>query len=324
MAVRVLRDEQLRVILACFGVWHSAAEHLAHVQVAHGLFFWWRAGYIPLTQLQPIEDEVDLKASEKAAEASNYVEAVNVADRLVVPAGASYVAWLAEHQYEIKYCELLSRSWAVYKSHVGIVTGGALFTLVGLAVLGPIGFVVAAGYFMLLLNGVRSGNATNYMRFNDMFSGFTLFFPLLGYMIVKSVLILGQLFASILIVAASCQYLHVPRPLLVLEALILAVPFCYTCLATCLAGPILLEFHTEKIGVFAALGLGFAQLKKQWLRVFVMCWIMFMINSIGMGLCGLGAVFTVPFTAVVSVNMWREMFGNMARDFRAGECVVCV
>eukprot|EP00300_Choanocystis_sp_HF-7_P028483 c34145_g1_i1.p1 GENE.c34145_g1_i1~~c34145_g1_i1.p1 ORF type:complete len:282 (+),score=58.07 c34145_g1_i1:48-893(+) len=277
-------------------------------------------GYVPLQQLQPIEDE------EKKVD---YTEApiapvVTPMPSFVVPAEAHYPAWLATHSYDLNLCVLLNSSWTVYKLHMSALVGGFLFVLLSAMVVGPFAFIFALGYVMMILNALRASNTSHFMRFNDIFSGVTLTVPLFGWMITKTVMLLSMLIGVCIVLHASHAKLHAPPAVLLAEFFLMMIPISYVSLATCLAGPIIMEFHTQRVGVFAAIGLAFRQLSKQWFRVMVICGIAGSINMMGMIILGVGAVFTIPFTTVFMLHVWREMFGLLNRDLRAGECVMCI
>merc|ERR1711916_90526 len=256
------------------------------------------------------------------------VEAVEGADDVcIVPEDMHYLTWLEANEYEVNARSIFSRTWEVYKAHWKVLVGGLLAVALAHCAVGPgslLGSYMGYGYLVVVLNGLRPTNPTAFMKFNDMFSGFSVFVPLFGLMLTQGILMLTAVVFYALILLALIIKASAPVWVVIAVAIVLLYPLMYIGIGLHLAAPVLLEFHTRRIGVFASIGLAFKQMHRKFTSVILFVTVLSVISMLGALFGGIGALFTGSYALVACLTLFKDMFGLNAREYRAGECVVCV
>ncbi|KNC49455.1 uncharacterized protein AMSG_05463 [Thecamonas trahens ATCC 50062] len=289
--------------------------------------------YTKLERVDVVESTKDVELVEVAA-VEVEEPAAPVVDDATVPDDELYYGWLAERQYAVDVRSIWSRSWELYRNHAGLLTGGFVAVVFAHCLVGPgslLGSYMGYGYLVMLMNGMRASNTTGFMKFNDLFSGFSLFVPLLGLMLTQAVLMISAIVAYIFAVIGLyfLIFIKLSAPAWVgypYLAVVLALlyPLIYVSVGIHMAAPVLLEFHTRRIGVFASVGLAFKQLNKKFTSVVLFVTMLACFQVLGTLAFGVGIFFTAPLSIVLYMTLVKDMFGLNASEFRASECVVCV
>jgi len=247
-------------------------------------------------------------------------------DPNLVPDDVEYGDWLREHDYTGSLGSIFQRGFNLYKKQCCTIT--LTFILISATCCIPVvGWLIGAfmtyGFVLMLMNGMRVNNPAGFMRFNDVFGAFSLFLPVTGLMLVQTLI---QLAAAAVVIAAVVLQLQYDTPywLVCLTVAVLSVPIAYLSVCVCYAAPVLLEFHTRRVGVFASLAHAFRQVNKHVVRVMLLQIVIATFQMSGLWFFLVGVLFTAPLGWVAQMYLFKDMFGLLARDFRAGECVVCV
>ena len=191
--------------------------------------------------------------------------------------------------------------------------------------IGPVASILmGCGYFMMILNALRESNTTKFMRTNDIFSAMTLVVPIMSQLLVMAVIF----FCAFVSVIVSAVYMHhfTHSPALTLATVIvMLIPVFFVYMKLAYAIPVLLEFHTHKIGVFRAMAVSATQVHKHCGQVILTQFCIWgIVASSGAILCFVGVIFTVPLAIVMECIVFREMFGLKKLDHRAANCVCCI
>merc|ERR1711916_152246 len=115
---------------------------------------------------------------------------------------------------------------------------------------------------------------------------------------------MGALILLALIFKASA-----PVWVVIAVAIVLLYPLMYISVGLHLAAPVLLEFHTRRIGVFASIGLAFKQMHRKFSAVVLFVTLLGLIQALGALAGGIGLMFTIPFATVTYMFLVKDMFG---------------
>merc|ERR1711916_293475 len=164
-----------------------------------------------------------------------------------------YPTWLEANEYEVNARSIFSRTWEACALCCGPRVAPWVVHGVRIPCYGP--------------QRAPATNPTAFMKFNDMFSGFSVFVPLFGLMLTQGILMLTAVVFYALILLALIFKASAPVWVVIAVAIVLLYPLMYIGIGLHLAAPVLLEFHTRRIGVFASIGLAFKQMHRKFTSV---------------------------------------------------------
>jgi len=195
---------------------------------------------------------------------------------------------LATQGYDVDIGQCLSEGWEIFKQNaLGFI--GFLLVLfainVVLAFIPILGFIASivvsaplnAGFFIVALRIAKKRQ----ISFSDFFSGFNYFLPLfIAGLVVGIFIFLGTL-------------------LLIIPGIYLGV--CYTFVV-----PLIVE---KKLDFWEAMEASRQVVTKQWLSIFLLGLVLFLINFVGALIFGLGMLVTAPWTLCCVVAAYQSIFG---------------
>lgn len=196
---------------------------------------------------------------------------------------------LLAKDYDVEMQAALRRGWEMFREHVGEFTGFTLIvflvsslssglagagSVVALAVIAPLsaGYLIAA--FRIL--------AGREFRFNDLFSGFGFFLPLM----------LAGL-ASGLIVSAG--------------TVLLIVPGIYFLVSYIFAGAFVIDYGME---FWQAMESSRRIVARHWFRLFGFVLLLSLVNLLGALALGIGLLVTIPVTSCAAAVIYRGIVGE--------------
>jgi len=217
----------------------------------------------------------------------------------------------------LDFSAALSDGWQLFNKHMGLMIGaGAIFfgiltaaVLVGAVIPGAQILVqgpLVGGLILLILKLSREGHA----EIGDLFLGFKNY----GWLLLVTVVQGGILFASILpglilliigIVTVATEAKEFGIGLMVVGGLLM---FVLAMLATVLTN-YALYLVAEKRGTFGEAFLaGFKGAKKNFWGIFAMMIVIGLASMLGVITCGLGLLFTIPWSLAVMVKAYEQIF----------------
>ena len=248
-------------------------------------------------------------------------------------ASAGGSAWVNDGDYELDLGGCVSRGWDLVKANFGVLFGGALlymlvevvggglagfplvgmvFSIVNLVIAGPL----MGGLLYLFLKAIRNESA----EIGDVFSGFRRAFSQLffGYLVAGVLpalcLIPAVVVAFITVLPALLQHQHPLPAQFILPgavALLCLVPMIY--LQTCwlFTLPLIVD---RQMDFWPAMQLSWKRVNLHWWQVFGLMVLMGLVNVVGLLLCCVGLLVTIPIGIAAMMFAYETIFSGVKND----------
>jgi hypothetical protein len=258
-------------------------------------------------------------------ELPEFADAAGHVPTAVPPPSGATPAEVTARDYHIDIGACLSRGWALLTANRGTLIGGTVLVMLAQAAIGFVPFIGAivslivggalmGGMYWLFIRAIRGESA----GVSDAFAGFSRGFVQLMLahivtgLLVSLCLIPTGLSALPLIIKVVGGERSVPAivTLLVLPGIVFVFTLpviIYLSVSWAFTLPLIID---KGLGFWEAMSLSRKTLGKHWWTVFALFFVIGLVSSAGILLCGVGMLVTAPLAIAAAMYAYEDIFGT--------------